>query len=383
MRICVVGLGNIGYNLFQLLSEKFPGMVTGVDVNEELVTRLRQVGHDVVADYESLTDIDMWLMAVSTGKRGENLFGAFERMHIRPGSLISIESTLPPGTMVRVRDFMEEKGFTLGLDLFLIHVPHRVMFGVDQTVCDTPRVIGAFTEQCLARGRQFYAPLVPKLVEVEDVRIVEVSKVIENVKRYVDVAFAQEIYRYCQARDLDFESLRVAVNSKSNVALLGVDWGIGGECLPKDMDFLRLVFGSPLLEGAVSADAQYRQQLVDQVGKDQLVLVRGISYKTGVKDIKHSRGVDLVLALEAKGTTVWVEDPLFTPVELAALGFRPYVGAPACEGEFGSPVDLSPTKDAGLVEHGEDDEYRPQIVIDRGKALAPEFLPKTRRQKHG
>ena len=86
-------------------------------------------------------------------------------MLIHPRALILIESTLPPGTMERVKDFSSHKGLTVGRDCFLIHVPHRVMLGVDKTVCDIPRVMGSFTEVCLEKGRQFYGPLIPKLIE--------------------------------------------------------------------------------------------------------------------------------------------------------------------------------------------------------------------------
>lgn len=323
MKICVVGLGNIGFNLFTYLCHKFPGEIIGVDVNETRVKELRSQGYRVTADYRALTGIDVWLMAPSTGNQGQNLFSALEHMIICPGSLISIESTLPPGTMSRVREFLEGRGFSLGTDLFLIHVPHRVMFGVDKTVCDTPRVMGAFTRACLEKGRQFYDPLVPLLVEVSDVRVAELSKVVENVKRYVDVAFAQEIYSYCVDQGMNYDDLKLAVNSKNNVELLATDWGIGGECLPKDMSFLRTVCNSTLLEGAEQADRNYRDRIVHQVGSGKQVLVRGLSYKTGVKDLKHSRGVDLVRALEAAGNTVWVEDPLFTSDELSGAGFSP------------------------------------------------------------
>ncbi|KJR45342.1 UDP-N-acetyl-D-mannosaminuronate dehydrogenase [Desulfosporosinus sp. I2] len=322
MKICVVGLGNIGFNLFTYLSHKFQGEVIGVDVNESRVNELRSKGYRVTTDYRALTGIDVWLMAPSTGNQGQNLFSALEQMIIFPGSLISIESTLPPGTMERVRKILEEKGFELGTDIFVIHVPHRVMFGVDKTVCDTPRVMGAFTNTCLEKGRQFYTPLVPLLVEVSDVRVAELSKVVENVKRYVDIAFAQEIYGYCVAQGMDYDDLRMAVNSKNNVELLGTDWGIGGECLPKDMSFLRAVCPSVLLEGAEQADQDYRDRILQQVGSGKEVLVRGLSYKTGVKDLKHSRGADLVRALEAAGNKVWVEDPLFTSDELIGAGFN-------------------------------------------------------------
>jgi nucleotide sugar dehydrogenase len=322
MKICVIGLGNIGFNLFSYLNNRFPEAVYGVDINESRVRKLLNRGYQVTGDYQDLTGIDVWLLAPSTGDHAENLFAALEKMMIRQGALISVESTLPIGTMEKVRGFLEGQGFELGKDLFLIHVPHRVMFGVDKTVCDTPRVMGAYTKACLEKGRQFYAPLVPGLIEVSDVRVAELSKVAENVKRFLDVAFAQEIYRYCSAQGLDYGELRKAVNSKNNVELLSTDWGIGGECLPKDLRFLRSVFHSPLLDGAEEADREYRKQIVRQVGTQKNVLLKGISYKTGVKDLKYSRGVDLVRALEAAGNTVWVEDPLFGPDELIAAGFR-------------------------------------------------------------
>jgi nucleotide sugar dehydrogenase len=322
MKICVVGLGNIGFNLFTYLGERFPGKVMGVDVNESRIEELRSKGYRVTADYRELTGIDVWLMAPSTGSQGQNLFAALEKMIINPGALISIESTLPPETMIRVRQFLEKKGFELGNDLFLIHVPHRVMFGVDKTVCDTPRVMGAYTTACLEKGRQFYTPLVPLLVEVTDIRVAELSKVVENVKRYVDVAFAQEIYGHCIDQGMDFDELRRAVNSKSNVELLSTDWGIGGECLPKDMGFIRTVCHSTMLEGTEQADRDYRARLVQQVGSAKEVLVKGLTFKTGVKDLNNSRGVDLVRALEEAGNTVWVQDPLFTSIELREAGFK-------------------------------------------------------------
>jgi len=346
MKICVVGLGNIGFNLFSFLSQKFPESVIGVDINESLIKELRSRGHRVTSNYRALSGIEVWLMAPSTGDQGQNLFAALDQMILYPGSLISIESTLPPGTMQRLRRYLEDKGFKVGKDIFLIHVPHRVMFGVDKTVCDTPRVMGAFTQACLEKGRKFYGSLVPQLVEVKDVRVAELSKVVENVKRYLDVAFAQEMYGYCVDHGLDFEELRRAVNSKNNVELLSTDWGIGGECLPKDMRFLRTVCPSALLDGAEQADQEYRDRIAYQVGKGKKILIKGLSYKSGVKDLKHSRGVDLVRALEAIGNTVWTEDPLFSPEELIREGFK-----------------VNNENDEGQKEE--------RVVLERRKALEP------------
>jgi nucleotide sugar dehydrogenase len=356
MKICVVGLGNIGFNLFAFLCEKFPGEVIGVDVNKSRVNDLLRQGYKVTDNYGDLNEIDVWLMAPSTGTEGQNLFSALEEMIIRPGSLISIESTLPPGTMRQVRDFLEKKEFRIGRDVFLIHVPHRVMFGVDKTVCDTPRVMGAYTSECMEKGRQFYSPLVPRLIEVADPKVAELSKVVENVKRYVDIAFAQEIYSYCRDQGLDYDDLRRAVNSKSNVELLGTDWGIGGECLPKDLGFLRTVCHSPLLEGAELADKKYRDRIIQQIGTGKQVLIKGLSYKSSIKDLKHSRAIDLVGALEETGNTVWVEDPLFNSDELQAAGFN--------------------VEAAGDLENGDQQTKTEWIVLERQKALNPAKVSK-------
>lgn len=324
MHICVVGLGNIGFNLLTYLVERFPGEATGVDINRQRIEEITGFGYKVTSDYQTLNAIDTWVLTPSTGNHAQTIFAVLDAMLIHPGSLISIESTLPPGTMERVKEYLSQKGFTLGRDLFLIHVPHRVMFGIDKTVCDTPRVMGAFTEACLEKGRQFYGPLVPNLIEAEEVRIAELSKVVENVKRYIDVAFAQEMYRYCVHQGIDFQGLRRAVNSKENVELLSPDWGIGGECLPKDMRFLRTAFESPLLEGAEHGDLTYRNEIIGRVGSGRRILIKGISYKPGLKDLEHSRGVDLVRELEECGNFVMVEEPLFTPDELVAKGFNAF-----------------------------------------------------------
>lgn len=368
MQICVVGLGNIGFNLLCYLLTKFPGLVSGVDIDKARVSQLKHQGYPVTDDYGELAEIDVWLMTPSTGKQGENLLAALQEMQLRSGCLISVESTLPPGTMEKVRLHLEDRGFGLGRDLFLIHVPHRVLFGVDQTVCDTPRVIGAFTQECLKRGLDFYGGLVPELVPVSDVRTAELSKVVENVKRYVDVAFAQEIYRYCHQAGIDFRELRLAVNSKDNVQLLSSDWGIGGECLPKDMGFLRSIFPSPLLEGAERSDKVYRDQIAAQIGSGKRVLVKGLSFKPGVKDLRHSPALEMVRTLEQNGNIVWVEDPLFDPAELETLGFRVWKRGAARKEAWGSDEGfvLANVSDSG--------KERPEYLLRREQALAPQAL---------
>jgi UDP-glucose 6-dehydrogenase len=140
--------------------------------------------------------------------------------------------------------------------------------------------------------------------------------------------------------------------------MLNPDWGVGGECLPKDMSFLRTVFNSPLLEGAEQGDLNYRNEIIRRVGSGRRVLVKGLSYKPGLKDLEHSRGVDLVRGLEEGGNFVMVEESLFTPDELIAQGFTPF----------------EPTGDnekQGVCSTRE----MPDVILERNKALEGIILP--------
>ena len=97
MKICVVGLGNIGLNLLDFIQSRYPGQVVGIDIDQARVDFLKSQGYDVFSDYKELKDIEIWLMALSTGNQGQNLFAALDEMTIKPGALVSIESTLPLG----------------------------------------------------------------------------------------------------------------------------------------------------------------------------------------------------------------------------------------------------------------------------------------------
>lgn len=332
MRVCVVGVGNIGLNLLESL--RCLGMdAVGVDIAADRVAALQRQGvGGVFTDPGAVGDVDGWVITTSTGPNLSHLLGALARIQPKPGALVSVESTLPVGTMAQLAAHCESRGLHVGQDLFLVHVPHRILFGVEQSVFDAARVIGGWTPACLARGCAFYQPFVPHLVPVDDIRIAELAKIVENALRFVEVAFAEEIFRYCQEAQIDFRQLRDAVNTKANVQMLDVDYGIGGECLPKDIRFLQGALPSGLLDGALQADEAYRCLLLEQAAGHQRVLVNGITYKPGHPDTRFSPALELVAKLAAAGKEVLVHDPLLTPEQVAAEG--------AVWGAPGDPYDL-------------------------------------------
>jgi nucleotide sugar dehydrogenase len=344
----VVGLGNIGASLLRDLRDR--GVhVRGVDVDPERVAVLAAEGFDAATSPTGSRGVDVWLVTTSTGPGLIHLRQAVASLPLQAGDLLSVESTVPVGTMETIAAACRLRGLEPGRDLHLVHCPHRVMFGRDRSVLDVPRVIGGVTSACLLRGLAFYRPLVRDLYPVADVRVAELAKLAENALRFVDVAYAEVLASYSAACGIDFRELRRAVNTKDNVHLLDVDYGVGGECLPKDLAFLAELTGSEFLTAAAGADAAYQLDLLARAGRGQRILVRGLGYKPGARDLTGSRAVDLVRRLEEAGRSVWVADPLLQSAELAAAGFRPW--------EPGVAVDV-------VVERG---RVRPPSAEERGQ----------------
>lgn len=322
MRIAVIGLGRIGGQILRELSSVFEAPL-GLDLDPERAAALRREGLRTTTDYQEITGYDVYLVAVSTGPRMEKLYAAAAALVPAAGALVSVESTVTPGTMERLARDFSARGLEPGRDLHLVHTPHRILFGHESSIFGQPRVMGGITPACLARGVEFYRPLVPEIHTVAEIRLAELTKIVENSLRYVEIACAEALALHCREAGLDFEELRRLVATKGNVRLLKAEYGIGGECLTKDAVFLHEATGCRLLADALAIDEEYRHELFREARAPR-VLVKGLTFKPGWKDLGHSRAMELVSRLQAAGCQVWVEDPLYAPEELAALGLQPW-----------------------------------------------------------
>lgn len=302
--------------------------VSGVDVKPDVIAALKSEGFNVSTNPQEFNDVDVWLIAISTGLHMEQILRLIKTLRPKPGALISIESTLIPGTMNRLAAIFTEQNYQLGSDLFFIHVPHRINFGIDNDVFEQPRVIGGITQSCLAKGLEFYQPFIKRLIPVSDVRLAELAKITENSIRHLNIALAESLYQYCLDQSLSFHELREAVNSKENVRLLDIDYGIGGECLTKDIQFLSEVTKDSLTRGALEVDNNYRDFLFEKLKDESGVLISGVTYKPGLKATGFSRAIELYQRLKAYGTKVYVEDPILSSEELQRLNLQEWHGEP-------------------------------------------------------
>jgi UDP-N-acetyl-D-mannosaminuronic acid dehydrogenase len=182
----------------------------------------------------------------------------------KTGALVSIESTVPKGTSKKVFELLNHR-------LHVVHAPHRWYaleekeHGVNQL-----RVIGGVCDCCLKAGMQFYSEVVKAsnrkslnipMHPVSQIEIAETTKIVENAHRYLQIAFAEELYLYCQGNSMSFPELRDALNTKWNVNILEPREGIGGHCLPKDtkMFIESSMIENRILTAAMQVDNDYRR----------------------------------------------------------------------------------------------------------------------------
>ena len=263
-KILIIGLGQIGYSNANYMSSL--GLhVDGYDISEKAVQRALNAG--VIQNRaNNFRDYDYYIICISTHKVGEmfmpfldDLFRIASRLLYegKPGALVGIDSTITKGTSDKVKKILEHR-------LHVVHLPHRFYIhemaehGVKQM-----RVLGGCEPCCVNEGIHFYKELLDiPLHIVKSVEIAELTKVVENSHRFLEIAFAEELKMMCDYSNIDFDELRSAINTKWNTKILEAQEGIGGHCLPKDsqmfLDFSKNIIPHSLLETAKMIDSKYR-----------------------------------------------------------------------------------------------------------------------------
>ena len=281
-KVVVIGLGQLGLPVAKYIKEK--GFETyGYDINEKAM-QMAELKHGV-RKAVTFSDFDVLIICVSTHRpddmfspQVDGLMSVVEKItrEAKTGALVSIESTIPKGTSQRVFE-------KLGHRLHVVHAPHRWYaleeqdHGVNQL-----RILGGVSKCCLQEGLKFYdgktgndrdgmlaAPANPQTLAlsipmhpVSSIEVAELTKIIENAHRYLQIAFAEELYLYCKSTDISFTELRSSLNTKWNVNVLEPRDGIGGHCLPKDTRMFinsSNAIRSKILQAAIEADEDYRE----------------------------------------------------------------------------------------------------------------------------
>lgn len=267
IKVCVVGLGQIGFPVAQYAQAK--GLdVWGYDISPSPVDRASKEGKlKATSSWKDVPQVDAYIICVTTGQANDcpDVSAVFEVCKkilekATPASLVSIESTLVPGTSKKI--FTEIfKG-----KIKLVHVPHRYWadepekHGVNQI-----RVIGAANSESLKAGLKLYKDLLGISLHLcPSIEVAEMCKITENSHRYLQIAFAEDLKMLCTKIGMNFDDLRAACNTKWNVDIPEARDGIGRHCLPKDIRYVTSLAPSILLESAMKVDKEYREWLTKQ-----------------------------------------------------------------------------------------------------------------------
>ena len=249
MKICVIGLGEIGSTVMKAIKEaKTDDELYGLDIDNKILEQRKKEGFNVGKMYSS--EHDVYIVSVWTTDQVFKVMSCIDRSN---NPLIVIESTINPGTMKELK-----KKYT---NVDIVCFPHRY-FKDDPNydVFNLKRVMGATNEKAIKRALEFYTKYMDKdLIHVTDMEIAELCKPLENSIRYVDIAFAEEVRMLCEERNISFKKLREAVNTKWNIELKEARDGISRHCLPKDIEIIMDVFDNSLFfECAKKTDMIYK-----------------------------------------------------------------------------------------------------------------------------
>ncbi len=349
--IGVIGLGYVGLPLAVSFAREGCEVV-GVDVDARKVQEI-DAGRSYVEDvseedlasvserlrvgtrYAPLADAEAVLICVPTPlsrNREPDLGPLVEAARALAGVLVSgqlvvLESTTYPGTTrERLLPLLEESGLSAGRDFHLAYSPERVDPGrEDFTLRNVPKVIGGLTESCAERAAEVYSVVCDELVAVSSPEAAELTKLLENVFRSVNIALVNELAMLTDRMGIDvWEVVDAASTKPYGFMRFEPGPGMGGHCMPVDPFYLSwrarefdMTTEFVELAGKINQQMPYHcvakaQRALNERGlavKGARIAIVGVSYKPGVGDVRESPALKIIALLRELGAEVSYHDP--------------------------------------------------------------------------
>jgi UDP-N-acetyl-D-glucosamine dehydrogenase len=352
-RCGVVGLGYVGLPL----AVEFAGIgfeVTGLDVQESKVGQINS-GHSYVqdvptsqlsplvakgklkasADFSIVSELDTINICVPTPLRKTKdpdmsyVVTACEEVasHIRPGTLVILESTTYPGTTDElVRPILEREGLTVGQEIFLCFSPERVDPGNARfNTKNIPKVVGGCTPACTELGVLLYQQAMDTVVPVSSTQVAEMVKLLENTFRMINIGLANEMALMCERMGVDvWEVIDAAATKPFGFMPFYPGPGLGGHCIPIDPFYLswkskQAGIEARFIELAGHINGQMPLFVADKVQnalnnhgkplKGSRIHLMGVAYKKDIDDVRESPALDIAHLLAQRGARLSYSDP--------------------------------------------------------------------------
>jgi len=351
--VAIVGQGYVGLSLACAAADAgFP--VTGIDVDASRIADLQRgilsvpgVDETVFRDGmtsgritfttepDALGASDIVLVCVPTPLRDHTPDLRFveeaTRMvaeHPAPGRLVVLESTTYPGTTSQVvQPILETSGQLAGTDFLLAYSPERIDPGNEEfNLRNTPKLVGGITPEATGLASLFYGQFVEKVISTSSCEVAELSKLLENTFRHVNIALVNEMSMLCHEMGIDvWEVIDATATKPFGFMTFTPGPGVGGHCVPFDPNYLawqiRRDVGHQfrILEQAEDVNAQMPPYVATRIGdalndagkavRGSEILVLGVSYKADVGDMRESPALKIIAQLQRRGASVAFHDP--------------------------------------------------------------------------
>jgi UDP-N-acetyl-D-glucosamine dehydrogenase len=351
MKVGIIGLGYVGLPLAVAFAEAGCEVV-GVDSDVRRVESLRRSESDVedvpserlrsiaerftaTDEYRALAACDSIVICVPTPLANHRepdlgyLVDAATQLSgvLHEGRLVVLESTTYPGTTrERLLPILEESGLAAGREFNLAYSPERIDPGrTDHTIRTTPKIVGGVTEECCRRAAELYGLICDEIVEVSSPEVAELTKLLENIFRSVNIALVNELAQLCDRMRIDvWEVVDAAATKPFGFMRFEPGPGMGGHCLPVDPFYLAFKarehdFYTEFIELAGKLNQAQPQFCVEKIDRTlneakkpvrgSRVIVLGVAYKAGVGDLRESPAVKIITSLRDLGAEIAYHDP--------------------------------------------------------------------------
>lgn len=352
-QVAIIGMGYVGVPLATCIA-KLGFSVTGIDLNTKRVAQIN-LGQSYIADitdeelaalvemgkiratdrFECLAEMDVVVICVPTPltKNREPDISYIQNSaneiakYLRPGQLITLESTTYPGTTEEILlPTLQKSGLEVGKDFFIAHSPERVDPGnARYTTHNTNKVIGGYTEACREVAAAFYRKSILEIISVSSPSCAEMVKVFENTFRAVNIALVNELALLCDKMGLNvWEVVEAASTKPFGMLTFWPGPGVGGHCIPIDPFYLtwkahEYNFQTRFIElaGEINSNMPQfvREKIIRALGKQgkplygSKVLLLGVAYKRDLGDWRQSPGLDLWHVLQRDEVKLSYHDP--------------------------------------------------------------------------
>jgi len=336
LRYADAGYKVLGFDIDQAKVDQLNAGHSSIEhISDEAIGTAVAAGMECTTDFTRLPEADSIILCVPTplnAYREPDL--SFVTItcdaitpHLRAGHVISLESTTYPGTTEEeILPRITSSGLKVGEDIFLLYSPEREDPGnANYNTRSIPKVVGGQTEACLEVGVALYEVAIDKVVPVSSPKVAEMTKLLENIHRAVNIGLANEMKVIADAMSIDiFEVIDAAKTKPFGFTAFYPGPGLGGHCIPIDPYYLTWkarAYGlnTRFIELSGEINREMPKYVVSKLVtalndagkplKGSKIMVLGIAYKKNVDDMRESPSVEIMELIEAKGGVVSYSDP--------------------------------------------------------------------------